>query len=91
MPRQVASESSNTAHQSEQEKIRVQFEFTPDALARLDALKRVTDSPTRAETLRSALRLYEWLVNEAKQDSKIMIMDGNGEITSQFPAKLLMR
>ncbi len=73
-----------------QEKVRLQFEFTLEALARLDALKEVTDAPTRAEIVRRALRLYEWFVNEAKSDNTIMSVDGNDKIVSQFPASLLM-
>lgn len=73
-----------------QAKVRVQFEFTLEALARLDALKEVTDAPTRAEIVRKALRLYEWFVNEARSDNTIMSVDRNGELVSQFPASLLM-
>ena len=73
-----------------QEKIRVQFEFTPDAAARLEALKLVTDASTKAEVVRNALRLYEWFVNQAKADNTIMSVDENGHVASQFKARLLL-
>jgi len=100
MPRNVQSGTAATLPRSDQgmssdlskkEKIRVQFEFAPEALARLDALKEVTDAPTRAEAVRSALRFYEWLVNEAKRGSTIMTLDEDGKVVSQFPAGFLMR
>ncbi len=76
--------------QGTQEKIRVQFEFVPEAYARLEALKLATDASTRAEVVRNALRLYEWFVNEAKADSTIMSIDEKGQVTSQFKARLLL-
>jgi hypothetical protein len=76
--------------QGTQEKVRVQFEFTPDALARLEAIKLATDAPTKAEVVRNALRLYEWFVNEAEADNTIISMDKNGQATSQFKARLLL-
>jgi hypothetical protein len=76
--------------QGTQEKVRVQFEFTPEALARLEALKLVTDASTRAEVVRNALRLYEWFVNQAKADNTIMSVDEGGRVASQFKARLLM-
>lgn len=82
--------TTSTKKQETQEKVRVQFEFTVDALARLDALRQVTDASTRAETIRNALRLYEWFVNEAKSDSTIICMDKRGEVVSQFKARLLL-
>ncbi|HZS77371.1 MAG TPA: hypothetical protein VFA41_12220 [Ktedonobacteraceae bacterium] len=85
------SEGQKMSSKSQEKKIRVQFEFAPEALARLDALKEVTDAPTRAETVRSALRFYEWLVNEAKRDYMIATINEQGKIVSQFPARLLMR
>jgi hypothetical protein len=86
----VGSGSEMSPESSKKDKIRVQFEFVPEALARLDALKEVTGAPTRAETVRSALRFYEWLVNEAQQDARIMTYH-NGELYSQFPADFLIR
>lgn len=71
-------------------KTRVQFDFTPDALQRLDEIKEATGATTRAETIRNALRLYEWFVNEAQPDSTVKIEDKNHQIVSQFKARLLL-
>jgi hypothetical protein len=71
-------------------KTRVQFDFTPEALQRLDDIKVKTHSATRAETLRNALKLYEWFVNEAEPDSTIKIVDKDNQIVTQFKARLLL-
>lgn len=42
---------------------RVQFDFTQDALDRMDEIKTKSGATTRAETIRQALRLYEWLLS----------------------------
>lgn len=70
-------------------KVRVQFDFTPEALSRLDELKDKSGAATRAETLRNALRFYEWLLDVLEPDSTIRINDKNDELVSQFRAKLL--
>lgn len=71
------------------QKERVQFDFTPEALERLDTIKEQTGAATRAEVVRNALRLYEWFVNETTPESVVKIIDENKEVTSVFKAKLL--
>lgn len=76
---------------SERQKERVQFDFSPEALQRLDEIKQKTGATTRAETVRNALRLYEWLVNEVDPDSTIKVFDKRNEITAIFKATLLLK
>ena len=71
------------------EKERVQFDFTTEALRRLDEIKEKTGAASRAETIRNALRLYEWFINETNPESTVKIIDNDGEVTSVFKAKLL--
>ena len=68
---------------------RVQFDFSPEAMQRLDEIKEMAGSATRAETIRNALRLYAWFITETEPDSTIKIIDRNGELTSIFKASLL--
>jgi hypothetical protein len=72
------------------EKTRVQFDFTSEALDRLDVMKDKTHVKTRAEVIRNALRLFEWFVEEANIDSTVKIVDKDDEIISQVPAKLIL-
>lgn len=70
-------------------KERVQFDFSPEALQRLDELKEKIDAATRAETVRKALKVFEWLVDEADPDGSIQILDKNKEVIDNAPAKLI--
>ncbi len=70
-------------------KERVQLDFALDALERLDKLKEQTGASTRAETIRQALRLFEWFVNDTDPGDTITITDSSGEIVATFKAKLL--
>jgi hypothetical protein len=44
---------------------KVQFNFSKKALEDLDDLKEEIDAPSRAETIRYALRWLQWTVDEA--------------------------
>jgi hypothetical protein len=72
------------------QKERVQFDFSHDALKKLDDIKVKTDAATRAETVRKALKLYEWFVNEVDPESIVKIFDKNSELTTIVKAKLLL-
>jgi hypothetical protein len=45
---------------------RIQFEFSPDALERLNRMKDLTDASSYAELVRNALRIYEWFVQQER-------------------------
>jgi hypothetical protein len=83
------SEVQNTV--SSEGKIRVQFDFTPNAYARLGEIMNKSGAASRAETVRNALSLYEWFINEVDPDDTIQVKSPDGEITSSFKAKLLRR
>ena len=76
---------------AEKQKERVQFDFSLEALQHLDNIKQKTGAATRAETVRNALRLYEWLVSEVDPDSTIKVVDKDNQVTSMFKAKLLLQ
>src|SRR5258708_17458455 len=70
------------------DKERVQLDFLPEALSRLDVLKEMTGATTRAETIRQALRFYDWFIHETDPGSTIQIKNAEGEITAYFKASL---
>src|SRR5689334_10636035 len=43
---------------------RMQFEFSPEAVERLNYMKERTDASSYAEIVRDALRLYEWFIKQ---------------------------
>jgi hypothetical protein len=70
-------------------KQRIQFDFTPEALRRLDELKEQVEASTKAEVIRNALKLYEWFA-QVDPSSTIEVKDKEGNITFKIPAKLLL-
>lgn len=76
---------------AEKTKERLQFDFSTEALKRLDDIKAKASHSTRAETVREALRLYEWLVNEVDPSYSIKIYDQDSKLLTSFKANLLLR
>lgn len=72
-------------------KERLQFDFSPEALRRLDEMKENTQATTRAEVVRDALRVYEWLVSEVDPDNTIKVFDKKNNLIASFSAKLLLK
>ena len=71
-------------------KQRVQFDFSAEALQRLEDLKELTDSSTKAEVVRNALKLYEWLVTQIDSENTIEVQDKEGKAIFRIPAKVLL-
>jgi len=63
------------------DKSRVQFDFTEGALAELDGLKEKLRVSTRAEVIRYALRLMQWLIEQITTGGRILV-ERNGEVQS---------
>lgn len=61
-------------------KERVQLDFAPRSMARLNALKSKTEASSYAEVVKNALRIYEALIEESEAGSQFLIRDENGSI-----------
>jgi hypothetical protein len=70
-------------------KERVQFDFSSDALYRLDQLKIRLDAGTRAEVIRLALRLLEFFATEVPEEATITVTIEEEKLLAKFKAKLL--
>ena len=46
---------------------KLQFDFSEDAIERLDKLKYTTDAVSRTEVIRNSLRVYEYIVAMTKE------------------------
>src|SRR5438128_2397388 len=55
------------------EKWRVQLDFSGQAVAELDELKKMLELTTRAEVIRSALRWLFWCTKEVLQGGTILV------------------
>ena len=58
---------------------RVQLEMPPQAMERLQRLKERTEAASYAEVIRSALRLFEALVDEHEKGSEFALKRKDGE------------
>jgi hypothetical protein len=69
--REAASQRSST---------RVQLELPEKSMARLLALKEMTEASSYAEVIKDALRLYEHFVSQVEQGNQLMLKDKEGNI-----------
>lgn len=74
----------------ESTKQRIQFDFTPESMKRLENLKEKTDATTKAEVVRNALRLYEWFVTQIDPTSTVEVKDKEGETLFKIPVSTLL-
>ena len=54
------------------------FVFNKKALADLDDLKKQTKAPSRAETIRNALNLLQWVASEREKGHQLCLETPNG-------------
>lgn len=71
-------------------KQRVQFDFSPEALKRLETMQELLDAPTKAEVVRNALKVYEWLLTQIDPESTIEVQDKEGKVQFRIPMKVLL-
>jgi hypothetical protein len=71
-------------------KQRVQFDFSPEALQRLEDLKVKMDASTKAEIIRNALKIYEWFATQVDPNYIVEIKDQEGNTIFRIPAKVLL-
>jgi hypothetical protein len=74
----------------EKSKQRIQFDFTPEALRRLDALQDKMEASTKAEVIRNALKICDLFVNEFGSGYTVEVRDKEGNIVLKGPTKILL-
>jgi len=62
-------------------KDRVQLDFAPRAMERLNALKAKTEASSYAEVVKNALRLYEGLIEEVESGKQFLVRDKDGVVS----------
>lgn len=58
---------------------RVQIDFSPAAYARLDSIRERSDAQSNAETVRNALRLYDWFLRQREEGYEVRLVKGDEE------------
>jgi hypothetical protein len=61
-------------------KHRLQFDFSDTALKELDELQDITNLPTRAELIRQALRLLQWMLTETQEKGATILIEKDGKL-----------
>ena len=72
-------EKVRDSQNGERSTTRVQLEMPPQAMERLQRLKERTEAASYAEVIRSALRLFEALVDEHEKGSEFALKRASGE------------
>ena len=73
-------ERSEESARASVRKNRVQLDFAPRSMERLNALKAKTEAASYAEVVKNALRLYEALIEEAGDGKQFLVRDKNGVV-----------
>ncbi len=55
---------------------KLQFRFSVEAIKRLDHLKEKSSSSTRAEVIRNALQVYEYLIEQSDKGYSVQLVKG---------------
>ena len=61
-------------------KNRVQLDFAPRSMERLNTLKAKTEAASYAEVVKNALRLYEALIEETEDGKQFLVRDKSGVV-----------
>ena len=68
----------NVIDEKQPEKIRLQFDFSREAYDDLEQIRAELRAPSRAETVRYALRTLQWLIETVKGDhATFLVKRGN--------------
>jgi hypothetical protein len=62
-------------------KNRVQLDFAPRSMERLNMLKAKTEASSYAEVVKNALRLYEALIEETESGKQFLVRDKDGVVS----------
>jgi hypothetical protein len=67
-------------------KYRVQLDFSQQGFDELEALKEDLQASSRADTIRDALGMLYWTVQQLKNGGRILVKERNGEVNGvMFP------
>ncbi len=71
---------------TELHKVRLSLTLSSRMSCRMDDLQILTEAPSAAEVIRSALRLYDYVVTEDQKGNEFCVRNMDGNIT---PVKFL--
>jgi hypothetical protein len=69
-------------------KTRISLDLSRVAFERLSNLETLVDADSKADVIRDALRLYEYLVRQSLRGSRIQCVSQEGVVTEVFATSL---
>lgn len=72
-------------NKTQNEKVRVQFDFNKESLEKLDEIVKTINASTRAEAIRKALMLLTELINAESRGAKMMLREKDGTLVQIMP------
>lgn len=66
------------------ERQRIYIDFTPEAVRRLEDIKKMAEARSNAELVRNSLRLYEWFLARKKEGNRVCIIKGDSVKEVEF-------
>ena len=63
---------------------RLQLDFSPEAFEKIEALKNKADVRSNGELVRNSLRLYEWFIEQLRNNHKILVAKEDGVKEVEF-------
>jgi len=70
-----------TGNEKQKKEYKLQFRFSIDAVERLDSMVSKTKASTRAEVIRNALRLYEYILDQTEGGYQVQLVKGREKKT----------
>jgi metal-responsive CopG/Arc/MetJ family transcriptional regulator len=70
---------------------RVQFDYSASEIAALDEVVNKTGAATRAEAVRTALKIYDWLINDLQPNDTLEVITPEGTTTLKTKVSLLLK
>ena len=72
-------------NKTQNEKVRVQFDFNKESLGKLDEIVKSINVSTRAEAIRKALMLLTELIDAESRGAKMLLREKDGTLIQIMP------
>lgn len=69
------------------EKTRLQLDFTKETYELLEKMKIESECSSKVEVIRRSIRIYEWMLEQAKEKRFIEVVNAEGKQITRIEAK----
>ena len=78
MKQRISTKTAVTEKPEQEERFRVQLDFSPEAYQQMQHTRKQSGSRTNAETVRNALRIYQWFLDKKEKGSRLQLVEDDG-------------